>query len=300
MPDRQQTTPAADGRTLCFAEWGDPDGFAVFSLHGTPGGRLNRHSDESKYAQAGARLITYDRPGYGRSDRHPGRTVVDCVADVAAIAEHLGIDRFSVVGGSGGGPHALAVAARLPERVVRARCDVGVAPYPADGLDWFAGMDPNNVREFEWALEGEAVLVPSLERELQEMGERVRQDPSQILGDDWDIPEADMEVLRRPEVMQTIREATEDLVQGGVWGWVDDDLAMTRPWGFDVSEMTVPIEVRYGVQDVLVPAAHGEWLAAHVPGAIVVAESGEGHLGDPDRIVELTRWLVSGGERSAG
>jgi pimeloyl-ACP methyl ester carboxylesterase len=299
MPDRQQTTTAADGRTLCFAEWGDLDGFPVFSLHGTPGGRLNRHSDESKYAQAGAHLITYDRPGYGRSDRHPGRTVVDCVADVAAIADHLGIDRFSVVGGSGGGPHALAVAARLPERVVRARCDVGAAPYPAEGLDWFAGMDPNNVREFEWALAGEAVLVPSLERELQEMAERVQQDPSQILGDDWDIPEADLEVLRRPEVMQTIREATEDLARGGVWGWVDDDLAMTRPWGFDVSEITVPVEVRYGVQDVLVPAAHGEWLAAHVPDAIVVAESGEGHLGDPDRIVELTRWLVSGGDRSA-
>jgi pimeloyl-ACP methyl ester carboxylesterase len=147
-----QTTLAADGRTLCFAEWGDLTGFPVFALHGTPGGRLNRHPDETKFADAGARVITYDRPGYGRSDRHRGRAVIDCVADVVAIADALGVESFAVTGGSGGGPHALAVAARLPDRVVRARCDVGVAPYPAEGLDWLAGMDPMNVTEFGWAL----------------------------------------------------------------------------------------------------------------------------------------------------
>jgi pimeloyl-ACP methyl ester carboxylesterase len=112
-----------------FAEWGDPDGFPVFSLHGTPQSRFARHYDESKYAEAGARVITYDRPGYGGSDRHPGRRVVDCVGDVAAIADTLGIERFAVIGGSGGGPHALAVAARLLERVSRAACVVGIAPY---------------------------------------------------------------------------------------------------------------------------------------------------------------------------
>ncbi|HEX6919748.1 MAG TPA: alpha/beta hydrolase [Actinomycetes bacterium] len=294
MTRNQQTTRAADGRTLCFAEWGDPDGFPVFALHGTPGGRLNRHFDESRYAEAGARVITYDRPGYGRSDRHPGRVVVDCVADVVAIAEALGIDRFSVTGGSGGGPHALAVAARLPDRVVRARCAVGCAPYPAEGLDWFEGMDPINVTEFGWALEGEATLVPNIERELAEMAARVAEDPSKLLGDDVDLAEADRAVLARGEIGAVIREAIEDLARGGAWGWVDDDLAFTKPWGFDVSEITVPVEVRFGVKDVLVPAAHGWWLGEHVPGARVVAEDGEGHLGDPDRVVELTRWLVTG------
>lgn len=294
MTRNQQTTRAADGRTLCFAEWGDPDGFPVFALHGTPGGRLNRHFDESRYAEAGARVITYDRPGYGRSDRHPGRVVVDCVADVVAIAEALGLDRFSVTGGSGGGPHALAVAARLPDRVVRARCAVGCAPYPAEGLDWFEGMDPINVTEFGWALEGEATLVPNIERELAEMAARVAEDPSKLLGDDVDLAEADRAVLARGEIGAVIREAIEDLARGGAWGWVDDDLAFTKPWGFDVSEITVPVEVRFGVKDVLVPAAHGWWLGEHVPGARVVAEDGEGHLGDPDRVVELTRWLVTG------
>src|SRR5512132_4154110 len=91
------------GRTLAYAEWGDPAGFPVFSLHGTPGSRLGRHYDERDYVDAGARVITYDRPGYGRSERHPGRYVVDCVDDVQAIADHLGIERFAVIGGSGGG-----------------------------------------------------------------------------------------------------------------------------------------------------------------------------------------------------
>jgi pimeloyl-ACP methyl ester carboxylesterase len=293
MTLRDQTTAAPDGRTLCFAEWGDPDGFPVFSLHGTPGGRLNRHPDESKYAEAGARVITYDRPGYGRSDRHPGRVVVDCVADIAAIADTLGIERFSVTGGSGGGPHALAVAARLPDRVVRARCDVGVAPYPADGLDWFAGMDPLNVTEFGWAQAGEQTLLSNIEKEIAEMAARVADDPSKILGD-FELSEADRAVLQREDLAQVIREATQDLARGGPWGWVDDDLGFVKHWGFDISEITVPVEVRYGLTDVLVPAAHGAWLGTHVPNATVVAEAGEGHLGDPDLVVERTRWLVTG------
>jgi pimeloyl-ACP methyl ester carboxylesterase len=294
MPRRDQTTTAVDGRTLCFAEWGDPGGFPVFSLHGTPGGRLDRHPDESKYAEAGARVITYDRPGYGRSDRLPGRAVVDCVADVVAIADKLAIAQFSVTGGSGGGPHSLAVAARLPGRVVRARCAVGVAPYPAEGLDWHAGMDPQNVLEFGCALEGEQTLVPYIEKELADMAARVAEDPSKILAD-FELSDADRAVLAREDLGQVIRESIADLARGGPWGWVDDDLVFVKPWGFDISEITVPVEVRYGLTDVLVPAAHGEWLASHVPHATVVAEEGHGHLGDPDLVVELMRWLVTGG-----
>jgi pimeloyl-ACP methyl ester carboxylesterase len=294
MTRRAQNAEADDGRRLCFAEWGDPDGFPVFVLHGTPGGRLNRHPDESKYAEAGARVITYDRPGYGSSDRHPGRAVVDCVSDVGSIAKMLGIGRFAVTGGSGGGPHALAVAARLPDRVVRARCDVGVAPYAAEGLDWFDGMDPLNVTEMGWAVAGEATLTPSIEKELAASVARVAEDPSKILGDDWQLDEADRAVLARADLGEVIRESSADLARGGAWGWIDDDLAFVKPWGFDVTEVTVPVEVRYGVRDVLVPAAHGRWLGEHVPNAKVVAEEGKGHLGDLDRVVELTRWLVNG------
>lgn len=291
-PRHQHLT--VDGRNLCFAEWGDPAGFPVFVLHGTPGGRLNRHPDETKYAEAGARVITYDRPGYGRSDRQRGRVVVDCVRDVVAIADQLGLERFSVSGASGGGPHSLAVAARLGDRVVRARCQVGVMPYGLPDIDFFDGMDPLNVREFGWALAGEDALVPEIEKELKEMGERVAQDPSKLLGDDWGLDDADRAVLARPDFAAMLQESTADLVRGGSWGWVDDDLAFTRPWGFELTEIEVPVQVVYGSKDVLVPAAHGAWLAANVPGAQEVVEDGEGHLGDPDKIVEETRWLVEG------
>ena len=286
------TTP--DGRVVCFAQWGPPDGIPLFALHGTPGGRLNCAPNEAVYHELGARVITYDRPGYGRSQRLPGRRIVDCVPDVTAIADHLGIARFAVQGGSGGGPHCLAVAAALPDRVLRARCVVGVAPFDAVGLSFFMGMDQMNVTEFSWALEGEARLATELQRELAEMGGRVADDPSALLGEAWDVDEADRAVLARPDVGAVIREATADLVAGGHWGWVDDDLAFIAPWGFELSAIRVPVEVRYGVKDVLVPAAHGAWLGRHVPGARVVVESGEGHLTDPDRLVEQMRWVVHG------
>jgi pimeloyl-ACP methyl ester carboxylesterase len=154
-------------------------------------------------------------------------------------------------------------------------------------------MDPRNVAEFGAALGGEVTLVPYVEDELARMVASVAEDPSKLL-DGYEMSEADRAVLQREDVGRVIREATDDLARGGIWGWVDDDLVFVRPWGFDIAEITVPVEVRYGLTDVLVPAALGAWLAAHVPNATVVAESGEGHMTDPDRVVELTRWLVTG------
>jgi len=241
----------------------------------------------------GARVITYDRPGYGGSERHPGRSVVDCVGDVAAIADALGIDRFTVIGGSGGGPHALAVAARLGERVSRACCLVSPAPYDLADFDWFEGMDPLNVKETEWALQGESVLAPELEREAAETLERVAADPAMILGEDWGLSEADRAELARPERHDLIRQDVSEAFRSGVWGWVDDDLCLLKPWGFDVGEIKgIPTRVIYGLTDVLVPVAHGEWLARHVPGAEVLALRDLGHLGDGDLVAERFAWLV--------
>jgi pimeloyl-ACP methyl ester carboxylesterase len=283
---------ADDGRTLAYAEWGDPDGFPVFSLHGTPGSRLGRHYDESVYSDAGARVITYDRPGYGGSDRRPGRRVVDCVEDVGALADHLGIEHFAVVGLSGGGPHALAVAAGLPGRVTRAACVVGLAAYDTEGFDFFEGMDPTNVKWFGWALEGEAVLVPELEREAAETLERVAADPATIFGDEWDLSESDRVELARKERHEIIRQSTSQEFRNGVWGWVDDDLSFINPWGFDLAEIRVPTRVVYGATDVIVPRQHGEWLARNVPNAEVVVVEEQGHIGDPARLKERFEWLV--------
>ena len=289
-----QLARADDGRTLCFAEWGDPDGFPVMALHGTPGGRLNRSPFQDRVVEAGARVITYDRPGYGGSDRMRGRAIVDCVPDVRAIADQLGLDRFALNGGSGGGPHCLAVAARLGDRVVRTRCDVSVAPYGLDDLDFLAGMDPSNITEFGWALAGEEVLAPELTRELAAMAARVAEDPAKIFGDEWQLDVADREILAMAELATVIRESMDDLVRGGVWGWVDDDLAFLSPWGFGLAEISGEVQVRYGAKDVIVPATHGAWLGGHVPGAQVVVLEESGHMSDPHRIVEDLRWLISG------
>jgi pimeloyl-ACP methyl ester carboxylesterase len=287
-----QVASAQDGRKLAYAEWGDPTGFPVFSLHGTPGSRFGRHYDESKYTEVGARVITYDRPGYGGSDRHPGRRVVDCVDDVAALADHLGLEQFAIIGGSGGGPHALAVAARLPSRVTRVTCAVGIVPYDTPDFDFFEGMDPQNVQEFGWALAGEGVLVRELEREAAEMLERIAHDPAKLLGDEWDLSEADRAELARPERHDIIRQSMGDAFRNGVWGWVDDDLCFLQSWGFDIAEIGVPARVIYGAMDVLVPRRHGEWLARNVPQAEVILEEEQGHLPHPDLVVERYGWLV--------
>jgi pimeloyl-ACP methyl ester carboxylesterase len=298
LGERLRTLETPDGRTLAFATWGDPDGFPVLSLHGTPGSRLNRWPNEDVYRRAGIWYVTHDRAGYGQSDRRRGRSVADEVEDVAALADALGLDRFGVTGGSGGGPHSLACAALLPARVVRAVCVVGVAPFGAPGLeedDWLAGMDDSNVREVRKALAGEDELTPSLEQLQKEMEERVSVDPATVL-DDFELSDSDRAELGRPEVQELIRETIVEQNVNGVGGWVDDDLAFVKPWGFDVTSISVPVLVRYGLTDVLVPPAHGEWLAAHVPGCLVEIESSAGHLGqDPEQqIASDARWLSEG------
>jgi pimeloyl-ACP methyl ester carboxylesterase len=278
--------------------WGDPDGFPVLGLHGTPGCRLERWPHDELYADVGVCYVTHDRAGYAKSDRRPGRRIVDEVDDVRALADELGFAQFGVTGGSGGGPHALACAALLADRVVRTVCVVGVAPYGPPGLDhdaWLAGQDAENVKEFGWALEGEDVLWPALTTWLVEMNERVAVDPTTVLGD-FDLSEADRAALATPERMQVIRESILEQAAGDVGGWVDDDLAVTQRWGFDVADIAIPVLVRYGLTDVLVPPAHGEWLAANVPGCLVKVDGVAGHLGTnaAEEIAENLRWLATG------
>ena len=215
MGEPLRTLETRDGRTLAYAIWGDPTGFPVLSLHGTPGCRFNRWPTEEVYAELGVCWVTHDRAGYGRSDRHHGRDVADGAADVAALADELGFDRFGVSGGSGGGPHVLACAALLPERVLRATCIVGITPLGAAGLEedeWLAGMDPENVKEFRWAKAGEEVLIPELEAEHKRVEERVAADPTTVL-EGFELSESDREQLARPEAMQVIREATFSLAK---------------------------------------------------------------------------------------
>jgi pimeloyl-ACP methyl ester carboxylesterase len=156
-------------------------------------------------------------------------------------------------------------------------------------------MDPENVKELEWALAGEEVLTREFEREHREMEERVAVDPTNVLGD-FELSESDRAELARPEAVQVIREATAEEAVNGVGGWVDDDLAFIKPWGFDVGSISVPVLIRYGLTDVLVPPGHGEWLAANVPGCIVETEDIAGHMGTnpEEEIASNVRWLSEG------
>ena len=284
------TLHLADGRVLGYCVGGDPNGFPVVSIHGTPGCRYSRHYDPALYVHHGVKMITYDRPGYGRSSRLRGRSVADAAADVEALVDALGIKTFPVTGGSGGGPHGLAVAALLGDRVHRAACVVGVAPYGADGLDFFAGMTKGNVDEFGWAVEGEAVLVRGLEPVCREILAAV--ESSTGLGAAYDLSDDDLAVFRLPERQAAQKAAMREALVAGIYGAVDDDLAMVKPWGFDLSSIAVPVQVIYGRTDTLVPPQHGRWLAAHVPRAEEIMLEG-GHFALHHRLPALLDWLKS-------
>jgi pimeloyl-ACP methyl ester carboxylesterase len=213
------------------------------------------------------------------------------VADVQAIADLLGVERFAVTGASVGGPHSLAVAARLPERVTRAACAVGIAPFDTPDFDWLANMDPLNVREIRWALEGEDVLAREFERESEQMLQQVAADPSTLF-ENWDLSEADRAQMAKSDSQAVIRQTIAEAFRSGVWGYVDDTLCLVRPWGFDVSEISVPTRVVYGLSDVLAPRQHGEWLARNVPNAQAIVDSHAGHMANPEEVLARYRWLV--------
>lgn len=286
---------APDGRTLAVAEWGDPDGLPLFGLHGTPGGRISCWEDPTIYARHGLRRLTVDRPGYGHSTRLRGRSVADFAADIATIADALGIGEFAVTGGSGGGPHALACAALLRERVLRCLAEVSVAPFGPEGLEpaaWMAGMTAGNVVEFEAAVAGETAMRAVCDPERRDLLQRLADGRPDVFGDGYELSESDRAQLVKH--MGRLRDMLVAALEPGADGWIDDNLAMVRPWGFQVQSIAVPVLLVYGRADTLVPAAHGDWLAAQVPGAQVeVTESG--HMGADEEMERHMAWLAGRG-----
>ena len=282
----------ADGRTLAVAEWGDPNGMPVIFLHGTPGSRIQYWRDPTIYARFGMRRITYDRPGYGASTRLAGRSIGDVVPDVVAIADALGIDRFAITGGSGGGPHALACAALRPDRVTRCLAAASPAPWEAEGFDHFEGMTDGNVEEFSAALVGEFAHRPIAEREAATILERLRSGRSDWLGDSYELSEADRVAMSKN--LAGAQDQMEHALAPGVDGWVDDMLALVRPWGFDLEAIRGPVRIEYGRTDALVPVANGDWLVANIPGAAAVITD-DGHLAGDDGVEESFAWLTSEG-----
>ncbi|SRR5581483_2526641 len=275
MQIRRTAIALGDGRSLDVAIAGPADQTAVLLHHGTPSARVTFRPFVEAVLARGLGYVSYSRPGYGGSDRLAGRTVADCASDVAELASALGIGRILSVGWSGGGPHALACAALLSGRVAAAATIAGVAPYDAEGLDFLAGMAPENVEEFGDALAGPDRLIAFLEREVPKLSAVTPQEVADAFGQL--VSEVDRASLTG-EFAEFMAEASREAVRSGPWGWYDDDLAFVRPWGFDLAEILVPVAVWQGRHDRMVPFAHGEWLAAHVPGARARLRPEHGHL----------------------
>jgi pimeloyl-ACP methyl ester carboxylesterase len=271
--EREGRLETADGRRLAYVERGDPDGAPVVLHHGTPGSRLGTHPDPAVYR--GIRLLAYDRPGYGLSDARPGRVVADAAGDVRALADHVGLDGFAVFGISGGGPHSLACAALLPERVTRAGVMVGAAPSDDPALDFTAGMADVNIKEFGAAREGEDALGAILAPWVEQSG----RDPDGVLDAlAAELPEYDREVVSRPELRAELRRSIVESVRQGARGWIDDDLAFATSWGFSLADVRTEVRLWQGELDVLVPRSHGDYLAERLPNATFELVPGAGHM----------------------
>jgi pimeloyl-ACP methyl ester carboxylesterase len=272
-PTTPETLTLSDGRQLAYAVSGPDGGVPVLYHHGTPGCLLQSRGMQRACAERGLRLLTYTRAGAEGSTRNPGRTVADVVPDMSELLDHLEAPRAIVIGKSGGGPHALATAAGLPDRVVGVASVAGVMPSGSEGF--LDGMGESNIEEFGLAVEGEAALRPWIEREAAAMREA---DASEMVAQlETILPEIDRGVLVDPTVGVDLVEGLRGGVQV-VDGWVDDDLAFTRDWGFALDDLRVPVSVWQGSADLMVPFHHGRWLAANIPGARAHLEQGEGHF----------------------
>jgi pimeloyl-ACP methyl ester carboxylesterase len=218
--------------------------------------------------------------------------VVDAAADTAAVLAAIGADRCLIAGWSGGGPHALACGARLGATAA-VLVIAGVAPYGTAGPDWTAGMGEENIAEFSAALKGEDQLRPYLIGEREQLKDVTA--AGIVTSLETLLPDVDRAVLTS-EFGEDLAANFREAVRTGVEGWLEDDIAFTRSWGFGLEEISVPAMIWQGSADLMVPFSHGQWLASHLPGASVHLEEGEGHLsvvlGALDRMLDE---LVSAG-----
>jgi pimeloyl-ACP methyl ester carboxylesterase len=279
-----------DGRRVQYSLYNEAsDRRAVFE-YGTPGTRWISHQLIAAAASAGFQLLVIDRPGYGQTARRAGRRVVDVVDDVLGVVDTLGWDSFAVWGGSGGAPHALAIAARLATRVTACASVVGLAPYDAAGLDWYAGMSAGNVEEFRAAARGDQAYRPVVERLAADAMASIEAGGLQVVGD-YDLPESDRRALAARHAEDGYLQRMRLTYEHGIDGWIDDCIAFTRPWGFELSAIDVPTSVWFGPEDALVSTAHQEYLLSTVAGAQRRLLHG-GHVLDDQDLTELYDWLA--------
>jgi pimeloyl-ACP methyl ester carboxylesterase len=276
-----------DGRELAWLETGKPRGTPVFVFHGTPGSRLQVSYDEKTIADSGVRCIAPDRPGYGHSTFHRGRTLIDWATDVAALADHLKIDRFAVMGISGGGPHAAVCAALLRERVTSTALVSGVGPMNDPELG--DSMTGTNRGIGELAARASFMLVPIFEMQVFVM----RRWPERALGmAKRQMAESDQAVLERPDVRDVFVEDARRASATTAQAAAQDFTIFVRDWGFRLQDIEIPVHVWHGDADKNVPFAQGEFMARRIPGAAFHPCPGEGHLLVVDHLGEILRTVA--------
>jgi pimeloyl-ACP methyl ester carboxylesterase len=294
---RTQTVQAPDGRQLEVVTAGPEDGRCFLFHSGTPSAAGAYPPLVAQLAKRDMRLVTFSRPGYAASSAMSGRAVGDVATDVQAILDALRIGRFFCAGQSGGGPHALACAALLPDRVIATATLAGVAPWPAEGLDWFAGMGPENLEEFGASMKGSDALEAYLIPEAASMHAVQPADLAAALG--GLVSDVDKAALTG-EYAAYMAASFARAVSTGIAGWRDDDIAFVTPWGFDLPSIQTPVAVWQGGEDRMVPMQHGAWIAAHIPGAETHLLPNEGHLSLAlNKIGDVLDGLLAMGEASA-
>ena len=262
-----------DGRTLACAESGASGGTPVFFFHGTPGSRLFRPPDEVT-GRLGVRLICAERPGYGQSTFQPGRRIVDWPADVAALADALGLAGFAVIGHSGGGPHALACAHALPDRVTAAGVVSGAGPVDTpratDGMIFLHRLGFVAGRYLPWP--ARRLLVGWMLREIAA-------DPTKAVDRDRDAwPPADRALFTRPDIRELCIRSDTEAYRHGLLAYAWEARLLTRPWGFALSEIRVPVRLWHGTADNSTTLAMARHMAASIAGAELTICEEEGHM----------------------
>jgi pimeloyl-ACP methyl ester carboxylesterase len=264
-----------DGRTLHVYDTRDDGGrLAVFWHHGTPNLGAPPAPLFPVSERLGLRWVSYDRPGYGGSTPCPGRSVGSAAGYVAAVADALGIERFAVMGHSGGGPHALACGALLPGRAVAVVSGAALAPFDADGLDWFAGMAASGLASLGAAAEG-----------------RAAKERFEASGTEYDPEFTPADLAALAGEWSWFGSVVGPAMVAGPGPLIDDDLAYVSPWGFDPADVAVPVLLLHGGRDRVVPSSHGEWLARRCPSAELRLSPDDGHISILTSGAAALEWL---------
>ncbi|HEY6729816.1 MAG TPA: alpha/beta hydrolase [Solirubrobacterales bacterium] len=297
MEQERREVRGAEGRRIVFHLAGPEEGDLVVFHTGTPGTPYIYVGLIRECVARGLRIACIARPGYGGSDRVPGRLYADNPADTAIVADALGAETFSSIGHSGGGGPALADGALLPGRVKAVAVGATLAPQPAMGASWRDGLDLANGEELEAVEAGESALRDHLEVRAEAMrqiqsGEQITNDP-----DFGRFYAAVDRACFEGEFLDFMVKSFPMLVSHGVDGWIDDDFAFFGDWGFDLAQVTVPVTIWQGGQDRIIPISHAEWLAANVPGARLRLKPEDGHVSLFNHFGEMLDELVALGSR---